>query len=770
MRPPRPLWALLVALLPVFAFAQPLPEPAAEDELVEVADALRQVSWPVPPAAAEALRRRDWTRAADALQRFRIESLSSAQRLDHAFVTAWALVHAGRAVEGLKWMEPIRLGGTAPAPWRALVQAEILRAQGQRAEALSLLEGVGDAGRVGVRASVLRAEVLRELGRTADAAGVVEALAARPDPAPGGATVLWTLALRKGLGSEESYAPLRRLWTHYPGSEEGKDAATILVERYAGRAPTMSEVVARAAVRAEQGAWAEVLSLTEPFVAAAAEATPEACRLSWLRMRALYRRNELTATVSALGNGGARCAAVPGDNGAKMLYLAGEALFRKGSYQEAALTYAAIALLAPESSMADDGLTRSGIAWSEAGDRTKAMKAWEDALDRFPRGDTVPEAGFRLAFAHYDEGHADRARTIALRLGALDPRLDEVHVPAGRYWAARWLVHPDVGNPNQAVVDGAARAQALSEWISLLAERPHGYYAALAWARVHELDPAAAQRLAARGPQPEEPRSWLVRQVFLDRTEVEEGVALARLGLVADALDAWAEVDLDRLRADEVAWLVELRTAAGDWLEAHARMHRWLRTHPVGTLGANERAIVRLAYPNRYAEEIRAATATYAWPARVFHALVREESLFNARVVSHAGAKGLAQLMPGTARDTARKLGVTLAEGDLFEPAVNTRLGAAYFDQVLRYVGGNPCLAMAAYNAGPGRVDEWTAARGNLPLDEWVERIPFRETRGYVKRVTSTWQTMHHVIDVDKPAFIDLSAFSRAVKPAAGVP
>lgn len=755
----------LLSLAP--AHAAPLPPPADADARTEVDPSLRALAWPLPPDAAEALRAREWSRAVDRLARVRVEGLSSAERLDHAFVMAWALVRAGRADEAWRLADPIRAGGTAPAAYRAVLLAEIERAQGRRAEALAALDGAGAlTTRVGVRAEVLRAEILRELGRTADETDVLERLAARPDPAPGGSVVLWALARRRGLGSEEAYPLLRRVWAHHPGTDEARAAEAALGERYPGRKPTFAEALARAAARAEQGAWGEVLSVTEPFAARAAEASAEGCQLAYLRMRALYRRNELTAAADSLGDGGSRCVGLPGDEGAKLLYVAGEAWFRKGQFDAAAKAYAAIPTLHPSSTMADDGLVRAGIAHVEAGRPDEAVAAWQQALDRHPSGDTTPEAAFRLAFARYDAGRTADAIAVAERLGALDPTLDEVHVPAGRYWAARWRAWPDVRAPNARVDDPRRLAEAVVGLAALVRDRPYGYYAALAWSRLVELSPETAQGLAARGPEIA-PGTWRVRATFLDDSAVRDGVALARIGLVHEALDAWSVHDLDRLAPDEVAWLVELRTVAGDWLEAHARMHRWLRSHPLGTLGPSERAIVALAFPDRYGEEVRAATASFPWPARLYHALVREESLFNARVVSHAGAKGLGQLMPGTARDVAARLGVRLADGDLFDPAINTRLGAAYFDQVLRYVGGNPCLAMAAYNAGPGRVDEWTDRYGNLPLDEWVERIPFRETRGYVKRVTSTWQTMHHHLDVDRGAFIDLTKYVRAVKPGA---
>lgn len=117
-------------------------------------------------------------------------------------------------------------------------------------------------------------------------------------------------------------------------------------------------------------------------------------------------------------------------------------------------------------------------------------------------------------------------------------------------------------------------------------------------------------------------------------------------------------------------------------------------------------------------------------------AVTRQESAFLDVARSGAGARGLMQLMPATARETARKANIPLSSLDrLNEPDINVRLGSAYLAQMQRQFGNNRVHATAAYNAGPGRVRQWLAARGHLPLDIWIETIPFDETRGYVLNV-----------------------------------
>src|SRR6185312_14992859 len=124
------------------------------------------------------------------------------------------------------------------------------------------------------------------------------------------------------------------------------------------------------------------------------------------------------------------------------------------------------------------------------------------------------------------------------------------------------------------------------------------------------------------------------------------------------------------------------------------------------------------------------------------YAVARQESEFIWRSASWAGAKGLMQMLPSTAASTARQAGVEFDPARLVvDPAFNTRLGAKLLGQLIEDERGSRELAFAAYNAGPGRVAQWIAAHGDprdgtADLVDWIERIPFDETRDYVQRVS----------------------------------
>ena len=122
------------------------------------------------------------------------------------------------------------------------------------------------------------------------------------------------------------------------------------------------------------------------------------------------------------------------------------------------------------------------------------------------------------------------------------------------------------------------------------------------------------------------------------------------------------------------------------------------------------------------------------------HGITRQESSFDRAAVSGANARGMMQLMPGTAREQAGKMGVGYDYGRLTsDPSYNVMLGSAYFQRLVRTWDGNYPLAVASYNAGAGNVRKWINAygdpRGNVDIVSWIEKIPFEETRGYVQRV-----------------------------------
>ncbi len=158
-----------------------------------------------------------------------------------------------------------------------------------------------------------------------------------------------------------------------------------------------------------------------------------------------------------------------------------------------------------------------------------------------------------------------------------------------------------------------------------------------------------------------------------------------------------------------------------------------------------------LRFPLIYQDEVKqVATATTLAPEYIL-AVARQESAFAPDARSPAGAMGLMQLMPATANQTAKRMGIPYRKNDLLKPHQNILIGSNYLGQMLSKFNGNRILATAAYNAGPYRVSRWLNPENKrVDFDVWIETIPFKETRRYVQNVLSYSLIYSHLMGEEK--------------------
>lgn len=253
------------------------------------------------------------------------------------------------------------------------------------------------------------------------------------------------------------------------------------------------------------------------------------------------------------------------------------------------------------------------------------------------------------------------------------------------------------------------------------AERVATYYGQLARERL-QLRPITLRSLARAATGKERDES--VRVVELLYALDENDLAL---GLAAEAAQHLAS-------QSQLAALANVVAAERD---AHDSL-------AVGKiLSQRQMAVDSLAFPTYGVPDFEPLGNSV--PPAIIYAIARQESGFDPHAISSAGAKGLMQMIASTAKRTAEHVGVDFDEAKLTsDAAFNAKLGAAHLGQLFAEQGGSPILAFAAYNAGGRRVKEWIEAYGDPrtpgvdPID-WVERIPFEETRNYVQRVMENW-------------------------------
>jgi soluble lytic murein transglycosylase len=311
---------------------------------------------------------------------------------------------------------------------------------------------------------------------------------------------------------------------------------------------------------------------------------------------------------------------------------------------------------------------------AKAGDDACAAKAWEDFVARWPRGDDAAEAAYRAGVLHERAGRADRARAM--------------------YAAA-------------------------------IAADPVAYYA------VRAADRSGADPLA------DVPAGGIVPSASGDG---EASGVLRRLKALDDAGadDAWkAELDAQtrRLAGDPYALLLiaEGVRDAGHTVDGIRIGRRLLEARG----GAWDARLLRVVFPFPYRDVLMDEADRGGIDPWLFAGLVRQESSFDREAKSWVGAAGLSQIMPSTGAWLAGGAGVrNFAPELLLVPEINLRMGARFLrDQLHRYHGARD-LALAAYNAGPARADRWKADLGyGGDPDAFRDRIPFAETREYVKVV-----------------------------------
>lgn len=331
----------------------------------------------------------------------------------------------------------------------------------------------------------------------------------------------------------------------------------------------------------------------------------------------------------------------------------------------------------------------------------------------------------------------------------IDGRIDLAHARNGAMPANA----PNGHDPSiiQGIAEEAVRHQAwetASDWIAALPDEKLGEARWRYWlgrAKLANGDPAHGHRLLGDLARERTYYGFLAadtigREGVLNsrgvassstaRTQLRRHPAVQRMtelyavGDLVNARREWRSVFPD-MHPDQQATLIELATDMG-WLhQAIIAANR----EPL-----NDLLHVRFPTPYKGVFQRHAFEANLA-PSLLF-AVSRQESAFNPRAISSAGARGLMQLMPGTARLTASRVRADRpSAGDLLDPMINVRLGAHHIAELMAKYDGHRALMAAAYNAGAGRVTRWTRDAAGTPTDVWIENIPFRETRNYVKNV-----------------------------------
>jgi soluble lytic murein transglycosylase len=362
----------------------------------------------------------------------------------------------------------------------------------------------------------------------------------------------------------------------------------------------------------------------------------------------------------------------------------------------------------------------------------EALPHWRRLLAAYPDGRYVERAAWRVAWADYRARRFTSAAETLERVARL--RIETWATPGFLYWAAR----------SRAALGQADRARQLyEETVRRFKYAYHGLRARDALARLpRRTAPAAVASLAPLDPAPAddvpEPTRTRVRQLLL-------------IGRLAEASTELRPFESSPKARATVAWTLFRR---GQLRPAIVAMKR---AYPQWVSEAGDRLpdeVWRILFPIQFKDALSAKAAAEGLDPALLAALILQESSFDPQALSRAGARGLMQVIPATGRKLARDMRVPFRRASLHDPKTSLDFGTLYLRQMMERYDGRPERMLAAYNAGPHRVDAWTLLRPGQSAEEFVESIPFTETRAYVMLILAArehYRRLYGLVPVSPP-------------------
>jgi soluble lytic murein transglycosylase len=460
---------------------------------------------------------------------------------------------------------------------------------------------------------------------------------------------------------------------------------------------------------------------------------PEADRLDEIHLRhgvSLLNNKQQGQAITALTRVSDRNAELH----AEAMFYQAEALRRASRSAESSVLVDGLVNHYPKTRWAVEALYNLATYLNKQERESEAASRYRQLLASFPKSSYAPEASYNLGWSAYrSKNYADAARILEQHLASY--RYPETKfIGEACLWAAK----------SEERLGHKSRALALYDLINQRYHYGyHGYIAGLRAAALRKAEPS----LKSEQPKPGSDLEAISANVayFEPARETADGSEAVR---VAKATDLEA-IGLQEFAVRELNAALEASPASPRLNLRLAQLYSRRGEPFQATL------VLRKAYPDLYSYRdgdvpreaweiffpmvawgtLKQEAKRYGVDPYIACGLIRQESVFNPNAISRAGARGLMQIMPATGQLISKRQGNgAISAADLYNPVLNIKLGMNYLAQMLGEFGRIE-YAAAAYNAGPGRARAWIAARGTMDIEDWIENIPFSETRGYVQGV-----------------------------------
>ncbi len=370
----------------------------------------------------------------------------------------------------------------------------------------------------------------------------------------------------------------------------------------------------------------------------------------------------------------------------------------------------------------EEALYSSGNMYLIKRDAPHAIEVYEELFRRFPNSTYGPSSHWRAAWLSYRLRNYPEAARLMEEQIARYPTSAEA--PGALYWRGRLYEEPEKNF-----------AQAVNFYTALSDGYRNFYYALLARERLRMMGPQGTVAPAfPLGEVRTPPAPTLVQELPENDPHLIKARLLANAGLndyigpeiaASGSSSQWgalAQAEIYRSYGENVRALQTIKRSGSSFFAL-----------PIAQV---PNVYWQLLFPRPYWSDLTADAAQNGLDPYLVASLIRQESEFNPSAVSRANAYGLMQLLPSVGKAQARRVGLKrFSTGDLLQPSINLQLGTANLAQVLGRFGGQPEYALAAYNAGDSPVRRWMAENNYKDIAEFVESIPYSETRDYVQSI-----------------------------------
>lgn len=590
---------------------------------------------------------------------------------------------------------------------------------GRNAEAVATLANFGETypdSLLVKDAHVVYASALLAEGRASDAVALLE-----KDRVPEHADV--ELALGRAYAATgqtaQAIATLRNIYYRIPTSPEA-DTANAELRKLTGGGITpvsLADQKTRADLLAKGRRYAEAASEYHDLVDAVPPSDRPAMQLALATaLEKSGRSKDAKQLLSSIPD------STP-DVAAQRLFLLGEAARASDDDDGFLRLQAQLRQTAPESPWLEQSLLASGNLYLLRRDYDHAIDSYRELQQRFPNGARASYAHWKVAWLSLRQGRNDEAKQEFEQQIALYPASNEI--PAALYWRAR-LAEED----NEPAKAGAY-------YVKLSQRFRNFYYAELARQRIKVLRPASdpiQYALLDRIPPLDSAKVATVEPPA-DDLHVQKARLLENGGLVDFAVRELQAAPAESEGNWSLAETARLYQDSGRYDRAIEVMKHGVPNYFAVDVPELPRPYWEALFPKAYWGDLKRFSTQNELDPYLVASLIRQESEFNPNALSRANAVGLMQLLPVTGRKVAKEVKMHhFTPSQLYTPTVNLQLGTRYFKSMVDKFGSFE-YALAAYNAGSDRVEDWLSQGKYRDPQEFVESIPFTETREYVQAI-----------------------------------